>query len=524
MGALQQLSDEATKIFQPIEKEVSKTLTDIFQPVEQFVVKNAPAIAGVALSVALPGIGSAIGAQLMAAGVVTSATAATALGTAIASTAAGVAQGKSFEQALEGAVASAVVGNYAPGIANQIRTVVGSPAVANAITSAGASALQVAAAGGNEDAIVKGMTAGLVGSGVTSAYKEAGLAYANQIAPVVGSAAATAATGGNAANVLASAAANYAANSLVNQIPGIETMPAAAKAAATSAIAAELNGKNPNQAALNAALRVGATEAFKYTSDTLGLSPTSAAAAKNVDALQANVNQIATDSPDLIKQLQDAGLQENQNTDWAAIYAQPSTDPVTGQTIVGADQSQYPVQDLGSNTKVGSGASGWQASGSDMIRIQDDGSAMGYNTETGDSYALDANTVKSMIANKQLNTANSGYVAATGGTGNTPGGTPTAPAPAPKTSTTAAPTATTATTTPAPAATTPTAMGYSTTQTSAPAALADIGYLFDPFGESIFAPDKASAEKQDIIKYLQNNVATAAQGGSIDDLLNYVRK
>ena len=67
-------------------------------------------------------------------------------------------------------------------------------------------------------------------------------------------------------------------------------------------------------------------------------------------------------------------------------------------------------------------------------------------------------------------------------------------------------------------------MGYSTTQTSAPAALADIGYLFDPFGESIFAPDKASAEKQDIIKYLQNNVATAAHGGSVDDLLNYLRK
>ena len=140
-----------------------------------------------------------------------------------------------------------------------------------------------------------------------------------------------------------------------------------------------------------------------------------------------------------------------------------------------------------------------------------------------------------MVDNKQLNTADSGYVAATGGTGDTPGGTPTAPAPVTKPSAPVVkpatpaptPTRTTAAPTAAPVAAAPAASapsGYSTTQTSAPATLADIGYLFDPFGEDIFAPNKAGTEKQDIIKYLQNNVATAAQGGSITDLLDYVRK
>jgi hypothetical protein len=53
---------------------------------------------------------------------------------------------------------------------------------------------------------------------------------------------------------------------------------------------------------------------------------------------------------------------------------------------------------------------------------------------------------------------------------------------------------------------------------------AEINYLYDVAGSDIFAPRKAGTPKPDVLKYLQNNVATAAQGGSIDDLLNYVRK
>jgi hypothetical protein len=53
---------------------------------------------------------------------------------------------------------------------------------------------------------------------------------------------------------------------------------------------------------------------------------------------------------------------------------------------------------------------------------------------------------------------------------------------------------------------------------------AEINYLYDIGGSDIFAPRKASTPKPDVLKYLQNNVATAAQGGSTEDLLNYVRK
>jgi len=53
---------------------------------------------------------------------------------------------------------------------------------------------------------------------------------------------------------------------------------------------------------------------------------------------------------------------------------------------------------------------------------------------------------------------------------------------------------------------------------------AEIDYLYDVGGSDIFAPRKASTPKPDVLKYLQNNVATAAQGGSIADLLDYVRK
>lgn len=53
---------------------------------------------------------------------------------------------------------------------------------------------------------------------------------------------------------------------------------------------------------------------------------------------------------------------------------------------------------------------------------------------------------------------------------------------------------------------------------------AEINYLYDVAGNDIFAPRKASTPKPDVLKYLQNNTASAAQGGSITDLLDYVRK
>jgi hypothetical protein len=64
----------------------------------------------------------------------------------------------------------------------------------------------------------------------------------------------------------------------------------------------------------------------------------------------------------------------------------------------------------------------WQTVGSDRIMVNDDGTGIGIN-ENGESYALTPEQVQSMIRNKLLNTKGSGYVDATGGTGDVPGGT-----------------------------------------------------------------------------------------------------
>ena len=75
--------------------------------------ENAPLLAAIAVSVAMPGVGSAIGQQMIAAGLLpaaTSAAVASAIGTGVANAALQVAQGKSAEDALKGAVVGGVAG------------------------------------------------------------------------------------------------------------------------------------------------------------------------------------------------------------------------------------------------------------------------------------------------------------------------------------------------------------------------------------------------------------------------------
>ena len=109
---------------------------------------------------------------------------------------------------------------------------------------------------------------------------------------------------------------------------------------------------------------------------------------------------------------------------------------------------EYGVQDLGiSQTMIdefnknyqpqGGFGSQWQTVGSDRIMINDDGTGIGINTDTGNQYALSPKEVQSMIANKMLNTKASGYVGATGGKGSTPGASRPAASTAKKSTTTA---------------------------------------------------------------------------------------
>jgi hypothetical protein len=100
--------------------------------------QNAPLLAAMAVSVAMPGVGSAIGQQMMAAGLLpatTSAAVASAIGTGVANAALQVAQGKSPEDALKSAVvggtagfAGGQVGDYLVGDPGAVKNFVSSTA------------------------------------------------------------------------------------------------------------------------------------------------------------------------------------------------------------------------------------------------------------------------------------------------------------------------------------------------------------------------------------------------------------
>jgi hypothetical protein len=98
----------------------------------------------------------------------------------------------------------------------------------------------------------------------------------------------------------------------------------------------------------------------------------------------------------------------------------------------GYQAPEYGVQEMGISQKnidsfnenfnpAGGFGSQWQTVGTDRVMINDDGTGIGMN-ENGDSYALSPEEVQQMVQRGLLNTGGSGYVAATGGKGNTPGG------------------------------------------------------------------------------------------------------
>lgn len=127
--------------------------------------------------------------------------------------------------------------------------------------------------------------------------------------------------------------------------------------------------------------------------------------------------------------------------DWASLYNTPSelpgyTDPdgfyVPPTDVTSVDQSTFPVQDFGTSpqsdintvydrieNQMGGFASTWQTVGSDRVMVQDDGSAIGVNTETGETYSLTPEETAQMVDLGLLNTATSGYQNAIQGPGAT---------------------------------------------------------------------------------------------------------
>lgn len=173
-GVFGAISNAATNLFQPAEQAINQAAVQLDKDLS--LSKNAPLIAAVALSIAAPGVGSAIGQQMIAAGLLpaaTSAAVATAIGTGVANAALQVAQGKSPEEALKAGVVGAAggaVGSYLVGDPGTLK---------NFVTSTSTNLL----AGKNpEDAVKAGIAnsgAGLAGSTVAGAT---GSAAAGQLA------------------------------------------------------------------------------------------------------------------------------------------------------------------------------------------------------------------------------------------------------------------------------------------------------------------------------------------------------
>ena len=184
-GLLSDVSRVVTNIVAPVAKPIEQAATSVVSDVSAGLAdidknlslsQNAPLIAAIALSVAAPGVGSAIGQQMIAAGLLpaaTSAAVATAVGTGVANAALQVAQGKSPEDALKAGVVGAAggaIGNYLVGDPGTLKSFV---------TSTSTNLL----AGKNpEDAVIAGIAssgAGLAGGTVAGAT---GSAVAGQVA------------------------------------------------------------------------------------------------------------------------------------------------------------------------------------------------------------------------------------------------------------------------------------------------------------------------------------------------------
>ena len=189
------VSRELTKVAQPVEKAVTTAVSDVSKALSTDDAKKAMAV-GAAFFV--PGVGAAIGQSLVSAGVITGAAVpyAAAIGTAIASTASQTAQGVPLDQALGNATTNAVVSTGAPSVAKDIQALVKYPQVADAITSAGASALKTAIAGGSAEDIQRNMTAALAGSSASSLYSQAADAETAATGRKIGAAVGGAISGG----------------------------------------------------------------------------------------------------------------------------------------------------------------------------------------------------------------------------------------------------------------------------------------------------------------------------------------
>ena len=168
------ISKAVTNVLQPVEQTISTNLAQLDKDLS--LSQNAPLIATIAATIALPGVGASIGNSLLSAGLLpvgTSVATATAVGTGLANAALQVAQGKSPEDALKAGVVGAAggaIGNYLVGDLGTLKSFV---------TSTSTNLL----AGKNpEDAVKAGIASSGAGLAGRTVAGETGSAVAGQVA------------------------------------------------------------------------------------------------------------------------------------------------------------------------------------------------------------------------------------------------------------------------------------------------------------------------------------------------------
>jgi hypothetical protein len=180
---------------------------------------------GVALNFIVPGLGEAITASLVSAGVVSAGAFANALGAAIANATVSVAQGVPLETALRNAVVNTVVNTGSQPVASAVNEIIGKPDITNALVSAAGSAVKTSLMGGSADDIARAATAGLVSSAASSAYIAAVDGASQATSDLIGATVGGAVTGGEAGAITA------ALNQLASRV-GKKTLTGVYKTAA----------------------------------------------------------------------------------------------------------------------------------------------------------------------------------------------------------------------------------------------------------------------------------------------------
>lgn len=187
-------------------------------------VKDLMPIISVALNVALPGIGAAIGETLEAAGLV-SASSANVVGTALAKVSVNVAMGQDLTTAVKDAAISSVVQTGSISAAKEIVTAGLDPKLANAISSVGGSIVSTAARGGNASDILTNAVA----AGGASAL------ISMDVSPTLAKAIGVAASGGSTQAVLNTLASGFGGEKDIKNVVAGALLPSETDTTTTTA-------------------------------------------------------------------------------------------------------------------------------------------------------------------------------------------------------------------------------------------------------------------------------------------------